>query len=293
MRTLNESLTGAFFDYVRERYLIQARKESGKPKPWTTDPILQKYRFCCVFREDDKTTQWFKRRVREPLKSDPRVAFAAVLFRFINHIDTGEALLFQGLFTKWNPDQFKAVMNARKAKGKPMLGAAYMIKTPNGLDKPSGLCKIFEALTPDGDNAWLGHQVLSLPSLEALVAFLGQFPYLGPFMAYEVACDLVYTSFGFSPNDVYTWANPGPGARRGLNRLIFGTVGAPLGAPLTQAEMLNAMQYLLFETQIGTGWQLSWPAWDMRTVEHSCCEWDKYERTRLGEGTPKQKYQGV
>ena len=29
---------------------------------------------------------------------------------------------------------------------------------------------------------------------------------------------------------------------------------------------------------------------DMRTIEHSLCEWDKYERVRLGQGTPRSKY---
>ena len=29
---------------------------------------------------------------------------------------------------------------------------------------------------------------------------------------------------------------------------------------------------------------------DMRTIEHSLCEWDKYERVRLGQGRPRAKF---
>ena len=29
---------------------------------------------------------------------------------------------------------------------------------------------------------------------------------------------------------------------------------------------------------------------DMRTIEHSLCEWDKYERVRLGQGKPRSVY---
>ena len=29
---------------------------------------------------------------------------------------------------------------------------------------------------------------------------------------------------------------------------------------------------------------------DMRCIEHSLCEWDKYERVRLGQGKPRSKY---
>ena len=28
----------------------------------------------------------------------------------------------------------------------------------------------------------------------------------------------------------------------------------------------------------------------MRCIEHSLCEWDKYERVRLGQGKPRSKY---
>ena len=32
---------------------------------------------------------------------------------------------------------------------------------------------------------------------------------------------------------------------------------------------------------------------DMRCIEHSLCEWDKYERVRLGQGKPRSKFKEV
>lgn len=43
-------------DFAHERLLIWQKKISGLPIPYTADPILQKYRFCNVFREFDKQT---------------------------------------------------------------------------------------------------------------------------------------------------------------------------------------------------------------------------------------------
>jgi hypothetical protein len=34
-----------FFAYLEKRDEIRARKESGEPKPWTGDPILQTFKF--------------------------------------------------------------------------------------------------------------------------------------------------------------------------------------------------------------------------------------------------------
>jgi hypothetical protein len=48
------SPTERFFAYARERYWIKLRRDQGLPAPWTTDPILQQYRFCNVFRADDR-----------------------------------------------------------------------------------------------------------------------------------------------------------------------------------------------------------------------------------------------
>tara|TARA_Y100001970_G_scaffold95512_1_gene120312 strand:- start:298 stop:1182 length:885 start_codon:yes stop_codon:yes gene_type:complete len=44
----------AFFNFCREREKIRVARESGKPQPWTNDPIFQRGRFLNVFREDDR-----------------------------------------------------------------------------------------------------------------------------------------------------------------------------------------------------------------------------------------------
>ena len=43
--------------FITEREAIRLKKEAGEPKPWTSDPILQQYRFCNVRRMDDKVSK--------------------------------------------------------------------------------------------------------------------------------------------------------------------------------------------------------------------------------------------
>src|SRR5262245_25055978 len=81
-----------FFAFVRERYLIRVRRNEGQPRPWTQDPILQNYSFTEVFREDDRTTKWLRENVRDPLRNDPRVLPAVLIFRWFNRVETGEAI---------------------------------------------------------------------------------------------------------------------------------------------------------------------------------------------------------
>lgn len=277
-------MVGRFFAYAVERDLIRQVKEIGQPAPWTLDPILQQYRFCNVFREDDKVTQWLRVNVREPLRESPLVIPAVITMRFFNRIESMELLVKNNLHVQWDVSKLQRVFKGVK----PIVGAAYIIKTPNGMDKLRGLIAILSEVWSEHHSHELLAQVCGCTSMEALVHYLCEFSYIGKFTAYEIACDLQYTDF-FHPTDTMTWANPGPGAQRGLQRIMNGQVG---GGKLYDSVMLAAMQELLRLSQQEQNWPAAWKKWDMRTVEHTLCEFDKYERARLGEGTPKQKYRG-
>ncbi|GAF76676.1 unnamed protein product [marine sediment metagenome] len=62
-------------------------------------------------------------------------------------------------------------------------------------------------------------------------------------------------------------------------------------SPTAIRDMLLILPELL--TWVNSNWPDDWPLWEMREVEHTLCEFDKYERVRLGEGTPKQLFRSV
>ena len=83
-----------FFWWIEERHRIFLSKEAGLPRgKWTDDEILKTYRFTNPFRENDKTTVWFRENMREPLKDSPEVLMATVIFRWFNLIETGLSLI--------------------------------------------------------------------------------------------------------------------------------------------------------------------------------------------------------
>jgi hypothetical protein len=106
-------------------------------------------------------------------------------------------------------------------------------------------------------------------------------------MAYEIACDLRYTYLLENATDAYTWSNPGPGAKRGLNRLLGRDVNAPVSQALWQQHslrLLGEVRKLKLKEA---------PEVDMRTVEHSLCEFWKMERALWGLGRLKRGYDGA
>ena len=72
-----------YFYWQEERESIRKKKENDLQPPWTNDPILQEFKFCQVYREEDRTTRWLRKHIREPLRDDPRVFMAVMIYCLI------------------------------------------------------------------------------------------------------------------------------------------------------------------------------------------------------------------
>lgn len=288
----DEAQVKFFFEYARKRYQIMLDKQAGWPAPWTDDPILNQYRFCNVFREDDKVTKWFADNIRNPLQSQPEVLFATMLFRWFNRIETGERLMCLQPNDRLSLFKQLDVGGVRmRLKGvSPVVTAAYIIRSPFGMNKLDGILCALEKCYPE-IQALATEMTQRQFTLEETHERITSWWMMGDFMAYEVVTDLRHTDLLRNAPDILTWANPGPGAARGLDRLLgqpHGTFNR--GSQKDRAVMIPLMQELLKLSQDSAYWPKTWPKWEMREVEHTLCEVDKYLRAQEGQGRPKQKY---
>ena len=135
-----------FFNFLNERHRIYLKKLRGEEYPWTKDPILQKYKFTNVFREQDTTTVWFRENIRGSLANSSDVALATIIFRWFNLIETGKILLDHELLTKWDSDLCYEVLQAQPK----WVTGAYIIKTPTGMNKLEGVCWCIDQIFNDG-----------------------------------------------------------------------------------------------------------------------------------------------
>lgn len=273
-----------FFGYACERYRILLRRRRGQLRPWTADPILQQFSFCNVFREDDRTTVWFRDRLRGPLSESPHVFIAVVAFRWFNRITTGEAMADVLLTKGWNRS---AVLNRVQAAPKPLFTGAYMVRSDVGRSK---MLSIIDAIDSVAIRApeFVG---AGFQQLEAAYNWLLPFKLVGRFVAYEIITDLRHTHLLRDAKDINSWASAGPGAARGLAWLEHGGLDKVLqyGSTTAQERMCTQMRELLEASRLDTNWPKHWPAWEMREVEHSLCEYDKFRRAGIG-GHLKKRY---
>lgn len=277
--------------WISERERIRIRKEVDRAGlPWTDDPILSTYRFCCVRREDDRVTLWIRQNIRDRFVSHPWLWLMLCIARQINWPDTLAALIAapRGAGGAWPHDEqfltsiMSHVLNNRKTRGEKIYTGAYMISAPSakGADK-----QVYIAETVIGDlwrrrdgfTRWLA----SGPTLQGTHERIMRSPGWGPFMAYQAVVDMRFTQLLAGAPDVQTWAAAGPGTLRGLNRIH----GRPVKAALSQDQALSEMRAIYRIVQSETGVVM-----DFSDVPNALCETDKYLRVKLGEGKPRALY---
>lgn len=282
-----------YFATARERMWIYERRlgRPGHPTAWTKDKVFAENRFCNVFRELDRTTAWFRENMRDLLAESPSVVLATVAFRWFNKIEIGRVLTHPlvGLMSGWfDAEEAKRLILTDFPAG-PFVTGAYIIKTPDGMKKLDGVLWCI--------NQFLERMPKLMPmiedgdcTLEEAWKVLRQSPFLGDFMAYEIVTDLRHTYVLRDARDIDLWANPGPGCARGLGRIFRGDPEAfNRGSEKDRKLMAPLMQELLACSRDPAHWPESWPAWEMREVEHWLCEFDKYCRVLEG-GKMKQRF---
>lgn len=271
-----------FWNTAAERERIRLRRLEGGKAPFTENEIFRTYRFCNTFREDDKTTVWFRQRLRGPLQHHlDEVLFATVAFRWFNRIETGERIQELLTYSTWSTSKVRELLTGVS----PVVTGAYIIKTPNGKTKLEGLLECIERVRADVPHL-AGRAACEEPSerlQEGVWEVLRGYPYLGSFMAYQVISDLIHTDWLRGAADRYSWAAMGPGSTRGCGWILE---DRPEAYSLNSKADCVVMNHLMREL-CAQGEQRWGRKWTMQEVQHWLCEYDKY--TRALKGQPQKR----
>lgn len=280
--------------FVHERESIRLKREKDLPyvlKPWTADPILQKYKFTNVRRRDDRLSKWIDEnliQVEENLINN-ELWFTLLIARLINWPQTLQALIDAGVIPcraiDFNALRFVSVIEQLPGK---RYGGAYMVyptmKDPGGV-KSAALAKhIIGAAVERKDEINFALWDAKVPAtVERFVNELSECFGISTFMAGQVANDLTWAPGHLDEaTDLYTWAPRGPGSQRGLNYL--------LGLPLSYAWESPAFCTALRDAGTRVVEELGIDDLTLHDVQNTFCEYSKYARTVLGHGKPKSLY---
>lgn len=225
----------SYWRFAAERQAIYERRLRNSVGPWTDDPILRRYRFTNAFRAADRVSQFLIRDVqyREDRSQAPaEVFFRTLLFKFFNRIETWRLIEDQLGLVSWqsaDKDGIERVLRAAKGAGGRLYSAAYIMPSPAfGHDfKHANHLALLWRMMEDG----LPGKIARAHGLEQVYLLLLAYPGLGPFLAFQYAIDLNYSTLIDFPEAEFVVA--GPGALDGIAK-CFATTGG-----MTAAQVIH------------------------------------------------------
>lgn len=211
-----------YWTFASRRQAAFEKRVAGAPPPWTDDPILRAFKFCNVFRAADRVSQYMIRRVAY---ADGMFDWADRIFQIVAFRTFSNVATWDGLQTLLGTaptiadlasGRFERALDELKALRGGLYTGAFILcaNKAYGFDeKHRNHVGLFKHMFVERK---LGEEVRGAKSLEGIVRCLQAYPLMGPFMAYQTAIDLNYSTLVDFDEDDYTQA--GPGALRGLRK---------------------------------------------------------------------------
>lgn len=283
-----------FFEFIKERENIRLCKETGKSYPWSDDNILSSYKFTNVRREHDKTSMRLIHSFYKDNQADDRktILMNAALFRYFGTYEFAEHIGWQE-YDNFDFDFIKDTAKSRLANGMRVFTGAYVI-TNQGIKKPKYEVVVDYFLRNLHRQAngvvHIANESKSWEKTSKFMMTINGFGGTG-FMTKEILLDTMYTKFwkndkGDKPIDYDEWTPIGPGGLRGAAR-VLGT-NTPRHNSINHKEALKTILEL---TKMQSNyWPDYWGRLYPTDIQFQLCEFDKYERVRLGQGRPRSRY---
>ena len=219
-----------YWQFAALRQEVFFNKMKNVPPPWTSDPILNTYKFCNAYRVSDRVSQYLIKNViydENRSKNEEEVLFRILLFKIFNKIETWKYLenRIGDYITLSNFDFniYSKILEEAMDSGYAIYTSAYMSCASKefGYDKKhqNHLALIQKMIVKDK----VITPIVEAKSLEEVFSIILEYPLLGKFMAYQLATDINYSEIIDFDDNSFTIA--GPGAERGINKCFLDTGG--------------------------------------------------------------------
>lgn len=304
-----------YWYWIAERQKIwYKRTVLQQPAPWTEDPILQKWKFTNCIRDLDRGTIIYineiLKKLDEPcediVKRKKEVILNTMIYRLFIRYETWSTFKFLYLDT-WDEqwESAKKSLRAIKASGNPVFHGSYYVNdlksanpNPNtSSDKTENAICLCEKFYERIDETY---EFITKHNMKDCLEFFQTFPAIGHFTAYEWACDFAmshrHTENELVPWDDDSYVNVGPGNHKGLE-FVFKN-GGNLSDFQKDIYLRATWRHYMKEYGFYDEFISQLPDFmngdiNLRVIEHSSCENQKYLNTLYETGRCKASFTPV
>lgn len=245
--------------------------------PWTSDPILQEYKFTNVYRSTDRVSQYLIKNVIYQGSQEPNeVFFRILLFKIFNKIETWDFLknqLGEITWENYSYEKYNYLLSELLNSKKAIYSAAYIMASGKSYfhlnRKHQNHLKLIEKMIMED----LPYKLILSDSMEQGYNLLKGYPTIGEFLAYQFITDINYSSL--TNYSELEFVKAGPGAKDGITK-CFNNLGEYSFEDVI--KMMNDSQEKEFQKldlNFTTLWGRNLQLIDNQNI---FCEVDKYSR---------------
>jgi len=215
----------AYWRFAAERQRIFYRRLQRADGPLTDDSILRCFKFTNTYRASDRVSQFLIRNViyRNDLPNDEiNLFFRILLFKFFNKIETWQLLEAELGPLTWETfdfDRYDHVLSRRMSCGQRIYSAAYIMPSAGNVFghplKHQNHLRILAHLVDQNYPS----RLTNCKTMSEAFTLLLSVPSVGPFLSYQFATDLNYSTLTNFSEDEFVVA--GPGALDGINKCFL------------------------------------------------------------------------
>lgn len=267
----NQSTLGTLKYWIKERERIRAAKERGAPRrTWTEDPILAKFHFCNVHRQDDRGTKEIQAVVKDFDFHVEDLPLVYTIARMLNSAQSLRVFLTGGL---------EGLKNYRDA-GNKIFHVAYVVSTcGKSMDK----IDYVDYVSKNVGASFRGFYRSDLTCVEVYKKLL-KVDGLGTFLAAQVVADLKNDRYLVNATDKHSFAAIGPGSKKGMDYLLI-----PGKRPTNDRNFLEYLGWLrhsLNRDPVIKAMEI-----DNQDLQNCLCEFSKYMGHLLHEKRRNRYYE--
>jgi len=290
-----------FTEFIYKRQLIwKTRFVDKSDYPWTDDPILRKYKFCNVYRENDKGTKHLIDKVINTTFPLEFKVFNIILYRRFN-VDGffGNIMPYALHPASFDFIKIERIFDSAKAEGKKLFNDAYVLcqrTFESSYREREKHIQILLAMYRLAKNMDIFIENFKYPrTWEDMHNSLKTLPLIGDFLAYQILVDISYCS-EFNHLE-WDFVSVGPGAVGGID-YMYGKTKMPYDdickelcnmQPKLFAYLLhktnNDWENIAFDTPYHHNISLSLP-----NIQNCLCEFRKYINLRDNPKARKRYY---
>lgn len=266
-----------YWKFAAERQEIFFRRLEGQPSPWTSDVVLNDFKFTNAYRASDRVSQFL---INEVIyagdQSEEEIFFRIILFKLFNKVETWQLLTASiGTLTYRDFDFaiYDTVLTLALTESRTIYSAAYIM--PSGSKafgttrKHRSHLRLLQQMMDDE----VAFRISECKHMRDAFTLMRSYPMIGDFLAYQYVTDLNYSHLtDFSEME---FVMPGPGAKGGISK-CFTTLGGISEADII--KFVTERQEYEFD-RLGIDFKSLWGRpLQLIDCQNLFCEVDKYSR---------------